>query len=283
MASVPVRAIGAGWLAFTATSIAAQALQLAIGIDTGSHVLGLRLIPNACGATAVAVGSCAALLAANRASDHPATVDAQSLSAAALIGSAGFIALGGRYWALSPSGLATLGAFSHRSRGSLPATLAYASAAERAAIQRLGQRFGCHTCGSREILRSPPRFIADHMPPLSEVRVLNAAMWRRVLSQPVKQRFYPQCVTCSGKQAALLSEVARHASDSRSSRQVTRAVFHMPSPLQPSNAVGGILGALDQHAPDGVLVAAREACSQSWSCARRMMLSWGSAPVDRER
>ena len=41
----------------------------------------------------------------------------------------------GRFWRLSPSSLTSLGAFSDTARASLPATLKYASASERAAVK----------------------------------------------------------------------------------------------------------------------------------------------------
>jgi len=241
-----LRAIGAGWLAFIGTTAIAQAAQIPLGINSGSRVMGLPLVPNGLGAVAVAAGSCAAVTASAHASSLHATVDRATLMGAALLGSAAFLALGGRFWALSPSGLSTLGAFS-RMGGSLPATLAYATAAERAAIQRLGRKFGCHTCGAR-LLLSSGRFNADHMPPLYEVRMLNEALWRRVLCLPVKQRFYPQCTSCSSKQGVLLAKASRQAT----SKVCDAAVYHLPSPLRPFYAVGGLLAALHVHAPDAL-------------------------------
>ena len=106
-----------------------------------------------------------------------------------LLGGACFLALGGRFWALSPSSLSTLGAFANTKKGSLPATLAYATAAKRSEIQELGRRFGCHTCGARPWPlwgRAQLRYNADHMPPLAEVKVMNQELWRRVLSAPAR-------------------------------------------------------------------------------------------------
>ena len=106
-----------------------------------------------------------------------------------LLGGACFLALGGRFWALSPSSLSTLGAFANTKKGSLPATLAYATAAKRSEIQQLGRRFGCHTCGARPWPlwgRAQLRYNADHMPPLAEVKVMNQELWRRVLSAPAR-------------------------------------------------------------------------------------------------
>jgi hypothetical protein len=251
--------IAAGYVSFAGTVACSQAVQLALGIDTGSMTMGLRLMPNAFGAATVALGSFAALLASNRALGERGIgplhqgVNTATVITSALMGGTLFVALGGRFWALSPSSLSSVGAFSRTARGSLPATLSYADASQRAIVQQFGRRFGCHTCGAR----FPVRFNADHIPPLSEVRTLNASPWRRLLNRPVKQRFYPQCVSCSSKQATLLAETARQPAGS--SGRAVRAVLHVPSPLRPWYAVGGILAALDQHAPGG-FVLIHEAC-----------------------
>jgi len=51
--------------------------------------------------------------------------------------------------------------------------------------------------------------IADHMPPQAVVKQMNSRWHRKLLGVSVKQRFYPQCVTCSGIQGSILSKASR--------------------------------------------------------------------------
>ena len=107
-----------------------------------------------------------------------------------------FKLLGGRFWALSPSSFTHLGSFS---RWSIPCTEKYASASQRSMIERMGRRFGCHTCGSRMLgyTAGSFKFVGDHMPPKSVAEQMNKSWLRRIgLLKKVKYRFYPQCVNC---------------------------------------------------------------------------------------
>ena len=244
-------AVASGALAFAGAATISQALQLPLGISTGSQLLGVRVLPSLLGAATVGFASCAALAATEAALNVPTRRREVSLSGAALFGAATFALLGGRFWALSPSSLTSLGAFAEV-RGSISATLAYATRTERATIQKFGRQFGCHTCGERFLLSSG-RFIADHVPPLYEAQRANRALWRRLLSQPVTQRFYPQCTACSSRQAVLLAERARLAAKEARPPAGMRtgapsAIFHPHSLLRPYNAVGGILAALEVSA-----------------------------------
>ena len=123
-----------------------------------------------------------------------------------------FKGLGGRFWSISPSSFTNLGSFA---RVSLPATDAYATEAQRSMIEKLGRRFGCHTCGSHMFLSSRPvSFHADHMPPRSVAKQINSRWYRKLLRlAPIKQRFYPQCVTCSNQQGKLLGTATNRIRD----------------------------------------------------------------------
>jgi hypothetical protein len=275
-----VAATASGACAFVTTAAAAQAAQLLLGVHTGTRILGLRLVPSLLGACTVAAASVASVEVAAWAAVAAAAAAAgervplkradgtPSPTSSVLLGGACFTALGGRFWALSPSSLSTLGAYANTAQASLPATLAYASGAERTAIQQFGRRFGCHTCGARPWLlrgRTRLRYHADHMPPLAEVKVMNRQLWRRVLSAPVQQRFYPQCSSCSSKQGRLLAERTALARKLGSPRLTFRgavstsaAVFHAPSLRRPPHAVGAVLAVAWLAAP-GVFEAADEA------------------------
>jgi hypothetical protein len=182
-------AAASGACAFIMTSAASQAAQLALGVHTGSRILGMRLLPSLFGACTITLASIASVeVAALGAAAAVAVSTGRDLNdlrhahasvshaSSALLGSACFLALGGRFWAVSPSGLSTLGAYANTARASLPATLAYASGPERAAIQEFGRKFGCHSCGARPWRLTAAitggtrlRYNADHMPPLAEV------------------------------------------------------------------------------------------------------------------
>jgi hypothetical protein len=82
-----------------------------------------------------------------------------------------------------PSSSITLGAYANtRSmmRSSIISNSAIASEAQRKRIQAMGKRFGCHQCGSRQLL-SKKVFIADHMPPTKRAEQLSSVWWRKLL------------------------------------------------------------------------------------------------------
>lgn len=201
-------ATASGTCTFMTTAALAQVLQLRLGVHTGTRTLGLCVLPSLLGMCTVAAASIASVEAAAWAA---ATVAAAAVgervplrrvrathgttyASSVVLGGACFLALGGRFRALSPSSLSSLGAFANTKKGSLPATLAYATRSQRFKIQELGRRFGCHTCGARPWPlggRAQLRYNADHMPPLAEVKVMNQALWRRVLSAPVRATLEP--------------------------------------------------------------------------------------------
>jgi hypothetical protein len=127
-----------------------------------------------------------------------------------LLGLVTFKLLGGRFWAISPSSYTHLGSFA---RWSIPCKDAYATANQRAMIEQMGRRWGCHTCGSRMLMPNKSianksfRFVGDHMPPKSVAEQMNKSLWRRLgISPKVQFRFYPQCVSCSNSQGSILSK-----------------------------------------------------------------------------
>jgi hypothetical protein len=82
-------------------------------------------------------------------------------------------------------------------------------------VERMGRKWGCHTCGSHMFFKSSKspttnkvfRFVGDHMPPKSVAKQMNNTWLRRIgLLPKVKFRFYPQCVTCSSVQGSVLSK-----------------------------------------------------------------------------
>ncbi|CBZ56358.1 conserved hypothetical protein [Neospora caninum Liverpool] len=126
-----------------------------------------------------------------------------------LLGSTIFWLLGGRFFRLSPSCLLAPGAF-HQSHLSLRAGIDYASVEERRFIKKLGETFGCHTCGKR---RNVEEWIADHQPPKRVVVMFSQTwlghfygMFSRAMggTRYLPQRFYPQCRDCSSKQASVV-------------------------------------------------------------------------------
>ena len=252
-----VARFAAAGFAYVSICVASQGVQL--------HVLhvhgGMRFAPTLLGSLTVSIASMTAVAVGNAAAGTAHHQLSLPSPTAAVLGLTLFTALGGRCWRLSPSSLVDLGAHARTHLGSLPATLAYAGRAERKTIQALGRRYGCHSCGVRPwpwqtLGRGPGSlaFNADHQPPLATVKIANAALWRRMLKHPMSQRFYPQCVPCSGKQASLLSERAALAKSLGSARlareaqtNAAPAVFHWQP--QPHHAVGALLAAVQASAP----------------------------------
>ena len=156
-----------------------------------------------------------------------------------LVGLLAYKGLGGRFWSVAPSSITNLGSFA-RTTLSLPATEKYASKTQRKAIERLGLSIGCHTCGSRKIISrgmngNGIKFIADHMPPLSVMKQMNDRWFRRILGITVKQRFYPQCFSCSSTQGGILSSATR----SLMNYSETSAILRRGKLPNLSNAGGG--------------------------------------------
>lgn len=90
-----------------------------------------------------------------------------------------------------PSSVITPGVFSNfhqRSIASVLATSDVATQSQRLKIQQLGKIYGCHHCGSRQLL-SQKVFIADHMPPTKMTKMMEARWWRRLLK--IKVSFFP--------------------------------------------------------------------------------------------
>jgi hypothetical protein len=69
--------------------------------------------------------------------------------------------------------------------------------AERAEINRIGYRYGCHSCGSREPGLDRENFFMDHQPATR-------------LNQPGQnQIILPHCMSCSVRQGGLISSTVR--------------------------------------------------------------------------
>jgi hypothetical protein len=69
-------------------------------------------------------------------------------------------------------------------------------AVERKAIDDIGSRTGCHTCGARTPGTKSGHFVPDHQPPSS---LLGAGT----------QRLFPQCLFCSREQGLAISRMRR--------------------------------------------------------------------------
>lgn len=67
------------------------------------------------------------------------------------------------------------------------------TAREREEINRIGHRYGCHTCGSRDPGTSSGNFILDHQ------------RASRLNSPDQPQLLFPQCLSCSARQGGLIS------------------------------------------------------------------------------
>ena len=184
--------VGLGGASFLACGVSTQLLGLVLQVSTRSRLLPLPLTYGSVGVASLVAYRLAS--GARNAIDLPLT--SRDLRAV-VCGLAIFSALGGRGASFVPSNVLAVGAFGRRS-ASIPAKAVYATAAERLTIAGYGKTFGCHSCGRRKIAE----FVADHQPPLKLAR------WRKNFSLmpgfAARYRFYPQCVQCSKRQAAIL-------------------------------------------------------------------------------
>lgn len=98
-------------------------------------------------------------------------------------------------------------------RRSVRATSEATTEAQRKLIQSIGKRYGCHQCGSRQLL-SGKVFIGDHMPPTKMAKEMSAAFWRKFFRLTVEQRLWAQCDACFRMQGEAV-KAGRH-----------RLVFH---------------------------------------------------------
>ncbi len=72
-----------------------------------------------------------------------------------------------------------------------------ANAQEQDRLNEIGNRTGCHSCGTRDPETRSGNFVGDHQPPSG----LN------ISGGP--QRLYPHCMTCSSRQGAYISQLAQ--------------------------------------------------------------------------
>ena len=66
---------------------------------------------------------------------------------------------------------------------------------EKDRVNKLGNMYGCNTCGNKESGWPDGHFTPDHQPPLSLAGPLHA----------YKGKLYPHCKSCSSKQGGILS------------------------------------------------------------------------------
>jgi hypothetical protein len=89
----------------------------------------------------------------------------------------------GMFRSCFPSSIISLGVFGNfglKFKRSVGTDSALTTSSQRLAIQKLGRRFGCHHCGSRQLF-SRQGFIADHMPPTKIAEDLSKSWWRKLL------------------------------------------------------------------------------------------------------
>ena len=128
-----------------------------------------------------------------------------------------FRAVGGRFSSVLPSHLFHPGAFA---RERIPAIrgLKLANSSEKSLIRDYGRRYGCHTCGKKQV--GGHGFVSDHQPPSHLLKNskssgtlaaettagnLKADVELSNDGASVRQFFYPQCYKCSSLQGGSLN------------------------------------------------------------------------------
>jgi RHS repeat-associated protein len=111
-------------------------------------------------------------------------------------GAAGGAAAGGAASLADDLGRAGLGPFAGESVPARTAARDF-TAAERDAINRIGQETGCHTCGTTTPGTKTGNFVPDHQPPSS------------VNPPGNPQNLYPHCLNCSRQQGLDLANLKK--------------------------------------------------------------------------
>ena len=148
-----------------------------------------------------------------------------------ILGVTAFKIVGGSFRTIMPSDLNKVGAIA---KESIPAAgMQYATDEKRRELIRMFRRDGCHHCGSRKGM-----VIGDHMPPNKHVIQRTEAMLTQIVDRmyrnsgfrrtmqtlgirplsDVRQRYFPQCVSCSQKQSSAVRN--------NKSRRVFHSVLH---------------------------------------------------------
>ena len=146
-----------------------------------SSLLGAGAVLPASAAASLSVVSLAAFLSPRR----ERQLNRAEILFSTVTGVAVFKALGGRFRSVLPSHLLRPGAFA-----ALPVPAKgqrFANAHQREAVNLIGRRHGCHSCGRRG-----QSFIADHQPP------------NKLAVPGVLQSFFAHCRSCSSRQGAVL-------------------------------------------------------------------------------
>ncbi|MFN5529112.1 MAG: hypothetical protein ACK5F7_00915, partial [Planctomycetaceae bacterium] len=83
--------------------------------------------------------------------------------------------------------------------GSIPAASSAKTftAAERAAVDAIGYKTGCHTCGTKSPGTKTGHFVPDHQPPT------------KINDANLPQKLYPHCLSCSKKQGLAVARDRR--------------------------------------------------------------------------
>jgi hypothetical protein len=87
--------------------------------------------------------------------------------------------------------------------GSVAATGPRVTPGQKAELAKIGQRTGCHSCGTKDFGTKSGKPIGDHQPATG----LNKA------GEP--QRLYPQCATCSAKQGPVVRKERKLREESK--------------------------------------------------------------------
>ena len=218
--------------AYTAGLALSQALGASLRISCATPVLGSLGGMAGVGLASIAAGqaslSCTAALRSPSRDiwsflEGMPKLDAKRAMIDVLLGVTAFKLVGGSFRSIMPSDLTKIGAIA---KESMPAAgMQYAGEEKRRELLRMYRRDGCHHCGTRKGM-----VIGDHMPPNKHVqqhaetamvqlvdRMYKVPSFRTSMQllgisplSGIKQRYYPQCASCSQKQAAAIRNDRSH-------------------------------------------------------------------------
>jgi hypothetical protein len=199
-----------GGLTFGVGLALGGAAAAAVGITAGSGMLATLAGAATVASSGVLAGQ-ASRATANVLQGQPlgeGLFEPSDMALDAVASIASFKVFGGNLRTVTYTDLAGRGAYAVEG---IPATGPQSTSAQRAAIQKIGNKYGCHHCGSRS--PQAQQWFFDHIPPTK-------------IASGTTQIGYPQCRICLEKQATALRHPQAY---SRIVRTPVRGYLHVPA------------------------------------------------------
>ena len=201
-------------ISFAISATIAQQISRLTRVSCATPVMANLVGISSCALASVAAGEVYETFSkknTSAAGAHDETNKSARRMADAILGCTAFVMLGGRFRKFLMSDVRFVGA---NAKKSIPAVGSqYANSSQKAKVQTLFEKHGCHTCGTKN---KSLGIVADHQPPNKHAYGTGGAeasgeFTRRrgwlapLLPPPPKQRYFPQCKPCSTRQSSAVA------------------------------------------------------------------------------